>query len=469
MKRLLIGLALLLASSSAWAGCSVSYPFTLVNGTLADANQVMSDFNAILPCINTTLASTVSPTFTGTPKFIGRGDNPSGGAVGTYFASDSGVIFGSIAGADVLQIQSFTGSTTGTSVNADNIGTYQRNQVANLGSGNSFFPEGIGIFDYITCEVMNCNSFAIATQATDYFTPPTSFTGGIIHSYEMDTLVSNTNTVATGLTVTGLSTAQGSEMEAVRIDSPSSQSVGTVKWTHAFLSDDDCCSIFEQIGAVGAVGNNVNSQQVLFNTYDGGGSLKQFALTGVAASGIGSFDLTSGYTNFNVGIGTTTPVNNTGSGFTGLTISGTTGGVASLVGSSVEYGRLIGSTAGLTLEALNNSTGLTFQTGSGGTPTNGLTINTSQQVNVPTELTVGIIGSIIPSVQMQVHTGSNQNLLLLNNGGTLTLTTVNDANSSTVGFGLSVNAFSMNGTAGVNCTGVTAGTVVVTLGIVTHC
>lgn len=55
MKRLLI-VALLLAAPAAQAANCNSYPFTLTNGTTADANQVMADFNNILNCGNNNLA-----------------------------------------------------------------------------------------------------------------------------------------------------------------------------------------------------------------------------------------------------------------------------------------------------------------------------------------------------------------------------------------------------------------------------
>jgi hypothetical protein len=54
MKRFLIGLAFLLASAApalAALPCS-AYPYTLTNGTLADANQVMANFNNVLNCVN---------------------------------------------------------------------------------------------------------------------------------------------------------------------------------------------------------------------------------------------------------------------------------------------------------------------------------------------------------------------------------------------------------------------------------
>jgi hypothetical protein len=44
-----------------------SYSYVLTNGQVADANQVMANFNLVLNCANTLLAPLASPTLTGTP------------------------------------------------------------------------------------------------------------------------------------------------------------------------------------------------------------------------------------------------------------------------------------------------------------------------------------------------------------------------------------------------------------------
>lgn len=59
MKKLILGalaaLSLLAASPALALNCS-SYPNTLTNGTTADANQVMANFNTIMACANSNLA-----------------------------------------------------------------------------------------------------------------------------------------------------------------------------------------------------------------------------------------------------------------------------------------------------------------------------------------------------------------------------------------------------------------------------
>jgi len=66
LKRLVsIGLLSLLSTSAAYAANCSAYTYTLTNGTSADANQVMSNFNNILNCGNNNLAPIASPQFTG--------------------------------------------------------------------------------------------------------------------------------------------------------------------------------------------------------------------------------------------------------------------------------------------------------------------------------------------------------------------------------------------------------------------
>jgi hypothetical protein len=51
MKRLVIALFFVLFGSSAFASCP-SLPYTLSNGTTADASQVMANFNSVQNCAN---------------------------------------------------------------------------------------------------------------------------------------------------------------------------------------------------------------------------------------------------------------------------------------------------------------------------------------------------------------------------------------------------------------------------------
>lgn len=57
MKKLLLALALLLLPTAAHATVACTVPFNLTNGTVADASQVMANYNAILACLSTSAAS----------------------------------------------------------------------------------------------------------------------------------------------------------------------------------------------------------------------------------------------------------------------------------------------------------------------------------------------------------------------------------------------------------------------------
>jgi hypothetical protein len=78
LKRISWGIAIALSAvgtisfgTAAWAQTCANYPYTLANGTTADADQVNANFAAIQSCANTSLAPSASPTFTGTAHFKG--------------------------------------------------------------------------------------------------------------------------------------------------------------------------------------------------------------------------------------------------------------------------------------------------------------------------------------------------------------------------------------------------------------
>lgn len=71
MRRLLLALGLILVAGSAQATSCGVVPYTFSNGTVADANQVNSNFSSIFNCGNVLLAPRASPTFSGTATFSG--------------------------------------------------------------------------------------------------------------------------------------------------------------------------------------------------------------------------------------------------------------------------------------------------------------------------------------------------------------------------------------------------------------
>jgi hypothetical protein len=71
--KICVGLitAAMVGTGAQAANCG-AYMYTLTNGTVADANQVMSNFNNILSCANSNLAPLAGPHFTGN---VGIGNN----------------------------------------------------------------------------------------------------------------------------------------------------------------------------------------------------------------------------------------------------------------------------------------------------------------------------------------------------------------------------------------------------------
>jgi hypothetical protein len=116
MYKLAIGIAfgLMLFSNTAMATCS-SYPYTLTNGTTADAGQVMANFN----CAALTSGATINAaTLTGTTAFPGSGVIASSGNIGIGTASPNGpldVYSGSTAG-NILTRLNDASSTTGSGI-----------------------------------------------------------------------------------------------------------------------------------------------------------------------------------------------------------------------------------------------------------------------------------------------------------------------------------------------------------------
>jgi len=112
LRYFLMALAMLCpVAAHASLPCS-AYPFTLTNGTLADANQVMSNFNNILTCVNS-----LAPL--GTPVIGGASNVRAGlGTAGTSITvnADSVTVGTALNGTSYTltsYAQSFNGATTG--------------------------------------------------------------------------------------------------------------------------------------------------------------------------------------------------------------------------------------------------------------------------------------------------------------------------------------------------------------------
>jgi hypothetical protein len=111
MKRTLTALLFYMCCATAWANNCPSYPFTLTNGTTADANQVMGNFNTIMNCASFFVGGTTT-----------------GSASAQVLASVSPSVFSLSAGNRVSFVAGFatTGATTLNVSSTGNINVLKR-------------------------------------------------------------------------------------------------------------------------------------------------------------------------------------------------------------------------------------------------------------------------------------------------------------------------------------------------------
>lgn len=144
MKKLVLGLILALGlSSSAQSGVSCSVPFQLQNNTVADATQVMANYNALITCLGNAAAagannditslnalSTPIPT-SGGGSTIYIGGTSTGAANAQVIASTTPTGFSLAAGKRVTFIAGFsnTGATTLNVSGAGVTNLYRRTQL----------------------------------------------------------------------------------------------------------------------------------------------------------------------------------------------------------------------------------------------------------------------------------------------------------------------------------------------------
>jgi hypothetical protein len=171
MKKLLLVLALLLPTF-AQAQIIPTLPVTLTNGTLADANQVMSDFNAITTGVNTNgakngansditslsaLSTPITPAQGGSSVYTG---NDTGSANAYVVATMTPINFTLRSGNTVNFIPSFTNTGPATLVGAGTTATAILRQTAAglqpLAGGEIFIGQSAQvIYDGVQYELIN--------------------------------------------------------------------------------------------------------------------------------------------------------------------------------------------------------------------------------------------------------------------------------------------------------------------------
>ena len=111
MKKLLVLLAFLFASPALATTCP-AYTYVLQNGTLADANQVMSNFYTIMNCANSNLAKSGAnadiTSLSGLTTPLTKGQGGTGNTTGQPSGTAGGVLSGTYPSPSFLAISSNT-------------------------------------------------------------------------------------------------------------------------------------------------------------------------------------------------------------------------------------------------------------------------------------------------------------------------------------------------------------------------
>jgi hypothetical protein len=179
MKRLFLVLCLLLLSKAAWA-TNCTLPYTLTNGTTADATQVMGNFNALLSCESFigVQAFTTSGTYTcdpGTNKVIVEVMGGGGGGAGASASSATTASFGSGGSAGAYFKGLATSGFCGASVTVGSGGSGGTTITAGTGGTSSFIlSTGVNI----TVTGGQGNVTPVATPTGSYGNAP----GGVVQT-----------------------------------------------------------------------------------------------------------------------------------------------------------------------------------------------------------------------------------------------------------------------------------------------
>jgi hypothetical protein len=237
MRRLL--LALLFALSFAGAGRAStcpSLPYTLLNGTIADASQVMANFTSLLNCQDTLLAPLASPVFNGIPA----APTAAPGTNTTQLATTAFVTAAAVLGANP------TATATGAAINgtattfmrSDAAPAIQIATTAQLGliqlDGTTIGESGgIATVQPTTVAGVSCSPGSSCTLAAADLTDGVTGTGNIV--------LTNVPTIASPA-VTGNATFGGNILATALPSSPGNAAVCISTSSHNMAYSTGGCS-----------------------------------------------------------------------------------------------------------------------------------------------------------------------------------------------------------------------------------
>lgn len=302
MKGWLPAAALCLLSPAAWAGnCPVPLPFTLTNGTVADANQVQANFNVTWNCgVDTTNIAITGGSMTNLSSLTAV-DNLGTATLDKFLVSEAS---GPSLNGNTIYNWAFGGGASAYDVNRSvmqmNAGStvtgmngyasYVDNELASL-AGNS--RNGTNFFGVGVAGVNNAWQWGLNTICTDSKTQTVSaLTGVNCLGAELDFNIWSTSTVVNGVELVGASGAQPAIANGFVVNTLDISGAARAQWTTAFISANGAASNGLVVGARNASGSNIASQTVLFDVFDNSGVSKAYQMQGTSGAGVSGFNFT---------------------------------------------------------------------------------------------------------------------------------------------------------------------------------
>lgn len=293
MRRVLLALGLSLLSGTAWASCPTPLPFTLLNGTVADAGQVMANFNNVWNCgINQASVAITGGTASGLSSLNAL--NPSTAAItspGTLVKSVNDG--GSFTAAQIYQmafgpsptvttydlVQGVAVQPTGsTLLGVFGVSAYVLNQNASVGAGTS--QNAVGSFAVAVGAATNAATWGANFLVTDNTSQTvSSFHNQKLTILELDSNVWDTTTALYGLLLAGNSGQQPTTSNAILVAQLDVSGANRAKWGVGFNAGSGCCTLGALIGTTALSGNSLSSMPMDFFVTNGSGTVQNWSFT----------------------------------------------------------------------------------------------------------------------------------------------------------------------------------------------
>jgi hypothetical protein len=188
MKRTLIAALLSLFSTPVFAGVSCTLPFNLTNGTIADATQVMANYNALVTCLTNAAAAGSNSDITAllgltTPLALNEGGTPvyiGGTSGGSANAQTITTVPPFIASAgNVMRFKAGASNTGPLTVNGFNV--FRRSQLgATMSVGGEIYAGEMVDLEYDGTELQCLSCGRVFVGSTIDITGPTAPAGYLI-------------------------------------------------------------------------------------------------------------------------------------------------------------------------------------------------------------------------------------------------------------------------------------------------